>query len=146
MLYNQEFVYSFDLYNVAMVTPHKIRIAPMKISQESAPEKYRGNSRDKIIEKVTPQNEYVTLRQRALAAPILSMALYQHKNEYMPIAAVTVKSIQQGADRNIAEIPSMAEPNPPAKIGATTNKYTSAEVVYLINNPNSGSTTPAFIP
>ena len=31
-------------------------------------------------------------------------------------------------------------------MGATTSRYTSAEVVYLMSRPNSGSTSPAFMP
>ena len=44
----------------------------------------------------------------------------------MPIAAVTDKSIQQGAYEKTAAKPSKADPKPPAKIGATIKRYTNA--------------------
>ncbi len=94
----QSLTYSLlGLYNVAIVTPLRINIAPTKIYHDNAPEKYSGKNNDRNNEKATPQKEYETFKHRALAAPILSMAVYQQRNEYIPMAAVIARRIQHGA-------------------------------------------------
>ena len=90
-------IYFPGLYNVAIVTPPRINRAPTTIYQERAPEKYWGKNQERIKEKATPQKAYVTFKQSAFAAPILSIAVYQQRNEYIPMAAVTARRIQQGA-------------------------------------------------
>ena len=83
---------------------------------------------DKIKAKNTDQNEYVTFKQRPLVAPILSIAVYQHKKEIIPINAVIANKIQHGAYENIAAIPIPAFTKPSPNIGATIKMYTEADV------------------
>ena len=87
----------------------------------------------------------VTLRQSAFVAPIISIPVYKHKKEYIPITVVTANKNQQGTYEYTAAKPWKAVPKPPAKKGATMKRQTNAYVVYLINSPSSGSTNPAFM-
>ena len=90
-------LYYWGLYNVANVTPPRMSKEPINIYHDKTPEKYRGKNNDRKSENTTPQKAYVTFRHRALAAPILSIAVYQQRNEYIPIAAVIASNIQHGA-------------------------------------------------
>ena len=46
-----------NLYNVAIVTPPNIRIEPIAINHDKAPEKYSGKNIDSKRVKQTDQNE-----------------------------------------------------------------------------------------
>ena len=111
-----------------MVTPPKINTDPIAMYQERAPEKYCGKNKESTKAKNTDQNEYVTFKQSPFVAPILSIAVYQHRNDIIPIRAVIARSIQHGVYEKIAAIPIPAFTNPPPKIGDTISTYTVAEV------------------
>ena len=91
------------------------------MNQDKAPEKYSGKNMDNNKVKKTDQNEYVTFKHKPFVAPILSIAVYQHKNDIIPTRAVIDNNIQHGAYENIAAIPIPASINPPPNIGETMN-------------------------
>jgi hypothetical protein len=84
------------LYNVAIETPLNIKRAPIAIYHDKAPEKNSGKNNDRTNAKNTDQNEYVTFKQSPLVAPILSIAVYQHRKETIPTKAVKAKRTQHG--------------------------------------------------
>lgn len=88
------------------------------MNHESAPEKYSGKNKEGIKKNKTPQKACVTFKQSTFADPVISIAVYQHMKEYIPIPAITARSIQQGAYEKTAAKPSKADPNPPAIIKA----------------------------
>ena len=79
------------------MTPPIIHKAPIPTNHVSVPEKYSGKKTLKIMLNNTDQQEYVTFKQRAFPAPILSIDVYQQKNDSIPTKAVMASIIQQGA-------------------------------------------------
>ena len=92
---------------------------PMAINQDNTPEKYSGKNTDSKRVRSTDQNEYVTFKHNAFDAPMLSIAVYQHRNEIIPMRAVVASNIQHGGYENIDAIPIIASIKPPPNIGDT---------------------------